>query len=133
MIPQRRQDILGVSGGNWPIDGRQIENEPLHFPYETLAILNPFRKRVITYIFLTARGLSQGRLDSAEVSISSISDQDAVFALDLTLTIDADWTFIKRLRRNVLGKVSEWSEEWSDDEKREYGERIYFGILPRSL
>ena len=121
------------AGGHWPAHTRPRENEPLHFPLETIAILSPFRKRVITYIFLTARGLSQGLLDSAKVSISSISDQDDMFALDLTLTVNADWTFIKKLRRDVLAGVSEWSEDWSDEERQDYGRRIYFCILPREL
>lgn len=127
-----RPPILDA-GGNWPIDIGQRDNGLLRFPPEAAAILTPFRKQVITYIYLTARGLSRGLLDSAKVSISSISDQNEIFALDLTLIVNADWTFIKFLRRDVLARVSEWSEEWSEAEKQDYAYRIYFGVLPREL
>ena len=117
----------------WAIQIREREPELLRFPTETLPIVTPFRKQVINYIFLTARGLSNGALDSVKVSLSSISDQDDTFALDLTLTVNADWTFIQELRRDVLVRVSEWSKDWSEEQRQDYGRHVFFGILPREL
>lgn len=117
----------------WAIQIREREPELLRFPTETLPIVTPFRKQVINYIFLTARGLSNGALDSVKVSLSSISDQDDTFALDLTLTVNADWTFIQELRRDVLVRVSELSKDWSEEQRQDYGRHVFFGILPREL
>ena len=126
-------DLTEGFRGKWVIQIREREPELLRFPTETLSMVTPFRKRVINFIFLTARGLSGGALDSVKVSLSSISDQDDTFALDLTLTVNADWTFIQELRRDVLVSVSEWSKDWSEEQRQDYGRHIFFGILPREL
>ena len=115
------------------VDSRQGDRGLLEFPPETWPMLSPFRKQVMTYIFLTARALSGGLLDSADVSVSSVVDEVDTFALDLTLVFNADWDVIHNLRREILSRVSEWSKEWSDEELRDYGRRIYFGLMPREI
>ena len=105
----------------------------LYFPSDTLGMLTRFRKRVLTDIYRTALALSEERLESAAVSVSSQPDEEDSLTLDLTLTINADWEFIKKLRREILIKVGEWSQEWSEEEKDDYGRRIYFGLIPLQL
>ena len=105
----------------------------LYFPAGTLGMATRFRKKVLTYIYRTAMGLSEGRLEYAAVSVSSQPDEEDSLTLDLTLTINADWEFIKKLRREILVKVGEWSQEWSEEEKDDYGRRIYFGFIPSDL
>ena len=105
----------------------------LYFPSDTLGMLTRFRKKVLTDIYRIALALSEERLESAAVSVSSQPDEEDSLTLDLTLTINADWEFIKKLRREILIKVGEWSQEWSEEEKDDYGRRIYFGLIPLQL
>ena len=105
----------------------------LYFPPDSLGMSTRFRKRVLNYIYRTALALSEERLESAAVSVSSQPDEEDSLTLDLTLTINADWEFIKKLRREILVKVGEWSQEWSEEEKDDYGRRIYFGFIPSNL
>ena len=93
----------------------------------------PFRNRVLNYIYRTALDLSGGRLEFAAVSISSQPGEEDSLTMDLTMTVNADWEFIHKLRYDILVKVSEWSKEWSDAERDDYGRRIYFSIIPTSL
>ena len=105
----------------------------LAFPPETLGMRTEFRDAALNYIFWTALELCGGRLESAEVSVSSTLDEEDSLTLDLTLTVDADWETIGKLRRDVLVKLGEWSQEWSVEEKEDYGRRIYFGFVPSRL
>ena len=105
----------------------------LYFPPETRGLRTQFRDLVINYIYRIAQGLSDGRLESASVSVWSTPEEEDSLTLDLTLTVDADWDFIGKLRHDTLTRVSEWSREWSEEEKEDYGRRIYFAILPSNL
>ena len=105
----------------------------LYFPTDALGMSTRFRKEILNYIYRTGLALSEGRLESAAVSVSSQPDEEDSLTLDLTLTVDADWEFIKKLRREILVKVGEWSQEWSEEEKDDYGRRIYFGLIPLQL
>ena len=105
----------------------------LHFPTETMGMRTPFRTTVLNYIFRTVLDLAEERLESAEVAVSSTPDEEDSLTLDLTLTVNADWETIGKLRYDVLAKLSEWSQEWLDEEKDDYGRRIYFGFLPPTL
>ena len=92
-----------------------------------------FRDAALNYIFRTALELCGGRLESAEVSVSSTPDEEGSLILDLTLTVGADWETIGELRRDVLVRLGEWSQEWSVEQKKDYGRRIYFGFVPSNL
>lgn len=119
------------SGGRIPAGTARVEGSGLlHFPAETLALRTRFRDRVLNYIFLTARDLSEGRLLKASVSITRIPGEADSAALDLTLIVDGDWGWIRELRAGILARLSEWSQEWSDKEQKDYGRRIYFGLIP---
>ncbi len=108
-------------------------HDSLLFPPSVTGMRTPFRDKVLNYIFMTAQELSEGRLKSASVSVSSQPDEEDSLTLDLTLTVDADWEFIKKLRYNILVKIGEWSEEWPETEREDYGRRIYFGLIPSIL
>ena len=105
----------------------------LHFPSGTKGLQSRFRVRALNYIYRTALGLSDDRLKFASVSVWSTPDEEDSLTLDLTLTVDADWEFIGKLRHDILVKVGEWSQEWSEEDKEDYGRRIYFGIVPLNL
>ncbi len=105
----------------------------LFFPPNVIGMRTPFRDKVLNYIFCTAQDLSEGRMRFASVSVSSQPDEEDSLTLDLTLTVDADWEFIKKLRYDILVKVGEWSKEWPETDRDDYGRRIYFGIIPSVL
>ena len=109
------------------------ENDLPTFDPETKGLRTQFRDSVLNYIYKMALALSDDRLESASVSVWSTPDEEDSLTLDLTLTVDADWEFIGKLRHDILTRVSEWSREWSDEEKEDYGRRIYFAILPSNL
>ena len=60
-----------------------------------------FRDAVLNDIFRTAVTISDGLLESAEVSVWSTPDEEDSLTLDLTLTMDTDWENIKRLRHEI--------------------------------
>ena len=111
------------------LDGNDLSS----FAPETAALRTQFRDSVLNYIYRTALGLSDDRLKSASVSVWSAPDEEDSLTLDLTLTVDADWEFITKLRHDILVRVSEWSREWTEEEREDYGRRIYFAILPLNL
>ena len=105
----------------------------LYFPPDTRGLRTQFRHLVINYIYRTALALSDGRLKFASVSVWSAPDEEDSLTLDLTLTVDADWEYIAKLSHDILVRVSEWSREWTEEEREDYGRRIYFAILPLNL
>ena len=117
-----------------PLSGlRNLSNLNLYFPPRVIGMRTSFRDLVLNYIYRTARDLSDGRLKSAEVSVSSQPDEEDSLTLELTMTIDADWEFIRKLGNDILIKVGEWSKEWQEEEREDYGRRIYFGLVPSVL
>ena len=77
--------------------------------------------------------MSDGLLESAEVSVASTPDEEDSMIIDLTLTVNAGWDVIRQLGYDILVKLGEWSKDWSEEEKDDYGRRIYFGFLPSNL
>ena len=112
---------------------RHRSNVYLYFPPTAIGMRTRFRDTVLNYIYRTALDLSDGRLESAEVSVSSQPDEEDSLTLELTLTIDAGWEFIRKLGYDILVKIGEWSKEWSEEERDDYGRRIYFGLVPSVL
>ena len=112
---------------------RTIENDGLRFLPDTMGMRTKFRDAALNYVFRTALELCDGRLESAEVSLSSTPDEEDSLALDLTLTVDADWETVGKLRYQILVKVGEWLQGFSDEEKNDYGRRIYFGFVLSNL
>ena len=109
------------------IDGR------LYFSLETRRTLTPFRKLVLNYIYRTALELSNGSLESAEVSLSSVPDEEDSLHLTLILIVRSDWRVVQDLRQQVLSKVSDWSDEWTQEEREDYGRWIYVRLLPAQM
>ena len=110
-----------------------VDNALLSFVPEADALRTQFRDSALNYIYRTALGLSGERLKSASVSVWSTPDEEDSLTLDLTLTVDADWDFIAKLSHDILVRVSEWSREWTEEGREDYGRRIYFAILPLNL
>ena len=105
----------------------------LYYPLETEGALTTFRKRVLNYIYRTALGLSDGRVESARVSLSGELDEEDSIHLDLTLTVNAHWEETQVLTQKILDRVSGWSKEWPEEDQQDYGRWIYFGVIPTEL
>ena len=105
----------------------------LHFPMEVQGILTLFRERVLNYIYRTALGLADGRLESATVEAISEPDEDDSLHLNLAMTIKMDWDVLDQLHDQVLERLAAWSEEWSLDEQEEYGRWIFFSLTPSHI
>ncbi len=112
-------------------DHRENRNG-LYFPPDVAWMRTPLRDSALEYIYATALDLAGERVKSASVSISHTGEENSE-AFDLILTLDADWDFINRLRKDILVKVCEWTSEWSDSENEDYGRRIYFSLHPVNL
>jgi hypothetical protein len=65
--------------------------------------------------------------------VTSTPDEEDSLIIDLTLTVNAGWEVIGELGYNILVKLGEWSQEWSEEEKNDYARRIYFGLVPSNL
>ena len=128
-----RIDRLEEVSSEWSTVSRDRTIELLNFPLEAMGMLTQFRENALSYIFRTALELSEGQLESAAVSVSSTPDEEDSLNLDLTLTLNTDWNVIQRLRHEILIKVGEWSQEWSQEEQEDYGRRIFFGLVPSQL
>ena len=118
--------------GSSDTSGRPIAGF-LDFSPETERVLTPFRKGVLNDIYRTAFGISAGRLETATVLLSSTSDEEDSLHLDLTLTVNADWDAAQELAQEILCRVSEWSKEWPERDREDYGRWIYFGVIPTEL
>ena len=107
--------------------------EMLHFPIEAQAVLTPFREQILSYIYRTALGLSEGRLESAIVEPVSEPDEEDSLHLHLALTINMDWDKLDELLDHVLAKVAEWSLDWTEAEREDYGRWIFFSLTPSHI
>ena len=112
------------------VDPRGADRDALYFPAETYPLLTDFRGRVVNYIYLRTRDMSGKAFTSAWVEIS---DEDDLPVLDLTLVIDADWVNIQALRQDVAIWLSQWAEEWTDQERTDFADHIHFSMIPRRL
>lgn len=117
--------------GEWLRAERFISwRDLLHFPLEIQGILTPFREQVLNYIFRTARGLSDGHLESALVEALSEPDEDDSLLLHLALTVKMDWDSLDKLHERILDRLAEWSQEWSEQERDDYARWIFFSLSP---
>ena len=107
--------------------------ELLHFPIEAQVILTPFRERVLSYIYRTARGLAEGLLESAIVEATQEPDEDDSLHLHLALTVNMDWDGLDKLHDQILARVAEWSRDWSLEDQKDYGRWIFFSLTPSQL
>ena len=95
--------------------------------------ITPFRKLILNYIYRTVLELSNGSLESAEVSLSSVPDEEDSLHLTLTLIVKSDWQVVQELRHEVFARVSNWSKEWTQEEQDDYGRWVYVRLLPAKL
>ena len=102
----------------------------LYFPVEARAMRTPFRDAALNFIYQTALDLSDDRLKSAIVEVWSSPGEEDSLTLNLTLEVDTNRDAIKALRYETLARVTEWLRSRTEEEKADYGRRVYFGVVP---
>lgn len=121
------------TGGEWLQTEQFIPwREMLHFRIEVQGILTPFREQVLNYIYRIARGFSDGLLESAQVEAISEPEEEDSLHLHLALTLKMDWDELDTLYDQILVRLEEWAEDWTDEDQEEYGRWIYFSLSPSS-
>ena len=132
-----------------PIDAAIVENKPadhlptlddlraskpspacLTFTPEADALRTPFRDYVLQAIFELAQKELGGRLRDAVVSTwQSLDEPDHPILLP-TFWADADDAERLRVDEAIAELVAEEWKSWSDEQKKDYGKMIYFGVEP---
>ena len=110
---------------------RQATKAPrLYYPSDTVPLRTPFRDSVVQVIYEFALEELGDTLES--VTISTWQSYDEPDSPILLLTFWSDVNKSERLRvDNAIAEfVAEMSNSWSDIEKKDYGETIYFGVEP---
>ena len=102
----------------------------LYFSTETQGVLTPFRETVLSYIYRTSRALSGGLLESATVEPVRDPDEDDSLHLNLAMMFKMDWDELDKLHDQILVKLAEWSDDWSPNEREDYGRWIFFSLMP---
>lgn len=105
----------------------------LSFPITVQGICTPFREQVLSYIYRTARGLSNGLMESATVEAIGEPGEEDSLHLHLALTLRMDWDGLDKLHDQILARLAEWAEDWTDEEQEDYGRWIYFSLSPSSV
>ena len=105
----------------------------LYFPIETQGALTPFRERVLNYVYRTALGFSGELMESAIVAAVSEPNEEDSLHLHLALTLKMDWEELDKLHDQILARLSEWAEDWTDEDQGDYGRWIYFSLSPSSV
>ena len=132
ITPVETHSVRWRSDALIPKEG-MLQEGMLHFPIETLGVLTPFREQVLSYLYRTTLGLSNGLLESAIVEAVSETDEGDSLHLHLALTINMDWEELDKLHDEILSRIAAWSEDWQDDKQEEYGRWIYFSLTPSRI
>lgn len=93
-------------------------------------LLTPFRNQVLRSIYEVADSELGSSVASAEISTWSAPEEDSSPILLLSIVADAGGDEFRRVRKAILAAIAEESSSWSDEEKRDYSEKIYFELIP---
>ena len=95
---------------------------------EAKALQTPFRRHVLITIHQLAIAELGSTLESAEVSAWSQPDEAGDPILLLTMIADANRSELNRARKVILAKIAEAALRWSDRQRNDYSEKIYFEL-----
>ena len=102
----------------------------LYYPKDAVPLRTSFRDSVIQTIHEFAQEKLGDNLKSVDISTWQSYDEADSPILLLTFWSDADKSERLRVDNAIAEFVSEMSDRWSDIEKKDYGETIYFGVEP---
>ena len=105
----------------------------LYFPPDVEWMRTPLRDRALAFIHKTALDLAGERVKSACITVGYVFGEPDSETIDLTMTVDSDWEYIKGLQKDIIHRVSEWTSGWSKDDWEDYATRVFFCLLPVKL
>ena len=80
-------------------------------------------------IYAVARNELGSSLESALVSTWSQPGEPDSMILLLTITAKVDREKLRQARKTILAKIAEEASSWSNEQKKDYSEKIYFELM----
>ena len=105
----------------------------LYFPPDVEWMRTPLRDSALAFIHKTALELAGDRVKSTCITVGHVFGEPDSESIDLTMTVDSDWEYIKKLQMDIIHRVREWTIEWSKDDWEDYATRVFFCLLPTKL
>lgn len=105
----------------------------LFFSNKAKALRTRFRTKALQLIYDRASNELGSSVASAEVSTWSAPEEDSSPILLLSVVANAGGDELRRVRKAILAAIAEESSSWSDEEKRDYSEKIYFELIPTDV
>ncbi len=106
----------------------------LFFSRAAKALRNAFRTYALRTIHSVAREELGSSLESALVSTwSQPGEPDStILLLSITAILPRkdDREKLRQVRKAILAKIAEEASSWSDEQKKDYSEKIYFELTP---
>lgn len=102
----------------------------LYYPKDAIPLRTPFRDSVLHRIYESAKKELGDSLKSVDISTWQSYDEDDSPILLLTFWTDADQSERLEVEQTVFGVIGEESKSWSEMQKKDYSETIYFGLEP---
>ena len=103
----------------------------LYYYPDTERLRTPFRDAGIELIYRTAREVDDGRLKYGDVTLQPPLLDGVHETLDLTLVVDTnDWNAITAWRYEIFDKMIEWEAGLSEEQRKDFSERVHFTYLP---
>ena len=100
----------------------------LFFTRAAKALRTAFRVYAMRTIYAVARNELGSSLESALVSTWSQPGEPDSTILQLSITAKVDREKLRHARKAILAKISEEASSWSDEQKKDYSEKIYFEL-----
>jgi hypothetical protein len=102
----------------------------LYYPKDAIPLRTPFRDSVLHTIYESAQRELRKSLKSVDISTWQSYDEDDSPILLLTFWTDAEQSERLQVEKTVIDAIVEESKSWSDMQKKDYSETIYFGLEP---
>ena len=110
---------------------RYAANAPrLYYPKDAIPLRTSFRDSVLQTIYEFAQKELGNALKSVVISTWNSHDEPVPPILLLTFWTDADKNERLRAEGMIIEAVIEESMDWSDAQRKDYAETIYFGVEP---
>ena len=103
----------------------------LYYYPDTASWRTPIRDEGIELIYQAAQEADDGRLKYGYVSLYTRGTEVDSETLNLTLVVDTnDWDAISAWRREIFVRMTEWEAGLSEEQRKDFSERVHFGYLP---
>ena len=125
----RREPL--TRGPSPPSEHAHLRRRPsvrLFFPLEAKLLRTPFRARALETVYETARADLGANLKSALVTTWNHPGEPDSTILLLVIAAEADRARLAQVRMAILTTISEQAQSWSEGQRKDYSERVYFEL-----